>query len=345
MLFIMSVISFNLLILDYKSNDNYCFLSFQCQSRLLLMNAKISNKIEISVDLTPTKPNPNPKKRIFACIRGQKKNSHICPSEPRLDGKRALVTGGAAGVGEFVSRGLLARGAEVTTMARGLSQGTGAIAGTHALSVDLGDPATIVDAVNQLGDTPFDLLICNAGLVSQNPEITITGLEKTFAINVLGHHILYRLLIQRGLLTNNARIVMTSGDIYISEDQCSADIPFDTTSKTYARSKLGNLWQVAELKNRYPQLYPIAVHPGVVASGFSGSKTGILSWLRSKFLISEEAGAQSSLIGATQDLPRGAYWHNILGIVDLSNDDPALNSEKASELWDQLESLAEPFLK
>jgi NAD(P)-dependent dehydrogenase (short-subunit alcohol dehydrogenase family) len=315
----------------------------------LFMSVKMKSTVEkttthVAIDLIPTKPESNSRKRIFACIRGQKRNSRICPNEPRLDGKRALVTGGAAGVGEFVSRGLIARGAEVITMARGLSHGTEAIKGVHSLNVDLGDPTTIVDAVNHLDNKPFDLLICNAGLVSQKPEQNITGLEKTFAINVLGHHILYRLLIERGLLAKNARIVITTGDIYISEEQCSAYIPFDTPSKTYARSKLGNLWQVAELKKRYPQLHPIAVHPGVVASGFTGAKTGILSWLRNKFLISEYAGAQSSLIGATQDIPRGAYWHNVLGIVDLPSDDPALNSSKAHKLWEQLEKLSKPFL-
>lgn len=315
------------------------------------MKAKVNPEIQLSsegitLDFPHTAPHSRPIKRIHNCIWKQKSKSIPCPNEPRLDGKRALVTGGEAGVGEFISRGLIARGAQVTSIARGVSKGTNKIDGIQSINADLSDPTAIVDAVNHLRNTRFDLIICNAGLACKSFSQNITGLEKTFAINVLGHHILYRMLIERGLLNNGARIIITTGDIYISAEQCSAYIPFDNTHKTYARSKLGNLWQVAELNKHYPQLHAIAVHPGVIASGFGGgAKTGFLAKLKNKLLISEEAGAAASLIAATQDLPQGAYWHNVLGLVDLPDNDPANNSKGASRLWDQLEKLAKPFLR
>lgn len=299
----------------------------------------------MSIDLTPTIPASSGAGRMFACIWNQKKNNHVCPQSPRLDGKKILVTGGAAGIGEFVSRGLIARGAKVTSMARGLSDATDDIMQADSIYLDLADPKSIVAAVDKLAEERFDMVICNAGLVSKKAEQTIIGVEKTFAVNVLGHHILYRLLIERDLLNPNARIVMTTGDVYILEKECSPNIPFDKTQKTYSRSKLGNLWQVAELTKRYPTLHPIAVHPGVVASGFAGAKSGFMAWLRSLQLVSEIGGAQSALIGATQNLPRGAYWHNVLGLVDLQTGDPALDTQSAERLWDQLEELAAPYLK
>lgn len=297
-----------------------------------------------SIDLTPKRNLPAGKKRLFTAIFGQKKKNRVCPSEPRLDGKRALVTGGAAGVGEFISRGLMARGAEVITMARGASVGTGVITGAKFIQADLEDPDSIVNAVESLVETPIDLLICNAGLISQSSETSQEGIEKTFAINVLGHHILYRLLIERGLLAENAKIIMTSGDIYVSANQCSASLPYDSASASYARSKLGNLWQALELNHRYSNYVAIAIHPGVVASGFIGSKTGILAWLRDKILLAEEAGAQAALIAATQNLPSGSYWHNIFGLIDFPAGDPALNHKASTALWDQLELLAAPYL-
>ncbi len=294
---------------------------------------------DVTIDLTPFSPPTGSMKRVLAGILGQKKRTRTCPDMPRLEGKRVLVTGGAAGVGE-----LIARGAEVTTLARGKSQGSGLLDGVKRLSADLADPESIIKAVDSLDDQPFDLLICNSGLLAQKEEFMKTGFEKTFAVNVLGHHLLYRLLIERGLLAKDARIVMTTGDIYRMDDECSPYIPFDSTPKTYARSKLGNLWQVSILAERSPDLHPIAVHPGVIASGFSGAKTGFLAWLRSQFLISEQQGAQSALIAATQNLPRGSYWHNVFGLVNLAEDDPALNHRAAKKLWDQLEEITEPFL-
>lgn len=291
---------------------------------------------------------PPPKgrhRRVISAIIGQKRRHHACPELPRLDGKRVLVTGGTAGIGEFITRSLLAQGARVTSLARGLSNATDDILHAESIYMDLADPKSIVVAVEQLGETPFDIVICNAGLVSKKAEISPSGYEKTFSVNVLGHHILYRLLMQKNMLVDNARLVITSGDIYIMENECAADIPFDGTSSTYSRSKLGNLWQVRELSERYPNIHPIAVHPGVVASGFAGSTKGFFAWLRTKQLVSEEQGAHSSLIGATQDLPRGSYWHNVFGLVELSKRDPGCDASGSAKLWDQLESIAAPYLQ
>ena len=284
-------------------------------------------------------------RRVISAIFGQKRKHHVCPELPRLDGKRILITGGTAGIGEFITRSLLAQGASVTSLARGLSDATDDILHAESIYMDLADPKSIVVAVEKLGETPFDIVICNAGLVSKRTEISPSGYEKTFSVNVLGHHILYRLLMQKNMLVDNARLVVTSGDIYIMENECAADIPFDGTSSTYSRSKLGNLWQVRELSMRYPNIHPIAVHPGVVASGFAGSKKGFLAWLRTKQLVSEEQGAHSSLIGATQDLPRGSYWHNVFGLVDLPEGDPGCDASGSRKLWDQLESIAAPYLQ
>ncbi|GLO61948.1 hypothetical protein MACH09_24560 [Vibrio sp. MACH09] len=299
----------------------------------------------MSLSFVASRPPKGKHRRVMSAIIGQKKKHHACPELPRLDGKRVLVTGGNAGIGEFITRSLLAQGAHVTSLARGLSDATDDILHVESVYMDLADPNSIVTAVGQLGEQPFDIVICNAGLVSKKAEITPSGYEKTFSVNVLGHHILYRLLMQNNMLVNDARLVITSGDIYITESKCAANIPFDGTSSTYSRSKLGNLWQVRELAQRYPNIHPIAVHPGVVASGFAGSKKGLLAWLRTKQLISEEQGAHSSLIGATQDLPRGSYWHNVFGLVDFAKDDPACDASKSKRLWQQLESIASPYLE
>ncbi|MEZ9183584.1 SDR family NAD(P)-dependent oxidoreductase [Vibrio splendidus] len=297
------------------------------------------------LSLIARRPPKGRHRRVISAIIGQKRKHHACPELPRLDGKRVLVTGGTAGIGEFITRSLLAQGARVTSLARGLSDATDDILHAESIYMDLADPKSIVTAVKQLGETPFDIVICNAGLVSKKAEISPSGYEKTFSVNVLGHHILYRLLMQKNMLVDDAGLVITSGDIYIMENECAADIPFDGTSSTYSRSKLGNLWQVRELSERYPNIHSIAVHPGVVASGFAGSKKGFLAWLRTKQLVSEEQGSHSSLIAATQDLPRGSYWHNVFGLVDLPESDPGCDASGSRKLWDQLESITAPYLQ
>ena len=299
------------------------------------------------VDLTPTRPAKRNLLRIFACIFRQRSKMKQCPKSPRLDGKNVVITGGSAGVGEFISRGLLEAGAHVTSLSRGVSRGTGAVAGVKSIVCDLADPASVVSAVNELGNQTFDIVICNSGVVLSSYQKTALGLEKTFAVNVFGHHLFYRLLIERGRIADDGRIVMTAGEIYVNADDCKPDTDANQYKgpKVYAGSKLGNLWQVLELTKRYPNIKAFAVHPGVVASGFGvSSKDGFVPWLRSKILISEEEGAQAALIAATQELPSGAYWHNVLGNIDLPAEDVAKDGRKSSELWEQLERLAEPWL-
>ena len=88
----------------------------------------------------------------------------------------------------------------------------------------------------------------------------------------------------------------------------------------------------------------IKMQPGVIASGFSGKKTGFLAWLRKHLLISEQAGAQAALIAATQRLPAGSYWHNVFGSIKFREQDPALDSRAATALWNELETLSVPFI-
>jgi NAD(P)-dependent dehydrogenase (short-subunit alcohol dehydrogenase family) len=298
----------------------------------------------LSYSVRGTQPDSNRLRRISKSMIGQGSRTMRCPQEPPLVGKKILITGGASGVGEFVSRGLIARGASVTSLARGVSKSKTDLAGLTSRAADLSDPQSILSCVAQLDQTPFDIIIFNAGINSSKYEETPMGLEKTYAVNVFGHHLLFKALEKRGLLKPGARVVFTTGDIYVLANDCTPEFKFSRGQMAYARSKLGNLWQVAEMTRRYPDLHPIAVHPGVVASGFVGAKTGPVGWIKERIFISEEAGAQSALIGATQSLVRGAYWHNVFGLVDLSPADIAMDAEKSGLFWERLQALVEDVM-
>ncbi|MEM9629954.1 MAG: SDR family NAD(P)-dependent oxidoreductase [Pseudomonadota bacterium] len=274
----------------------------------------------------------------------QRSNSRICPDEPLLEGKNVLVTGGTAGVGEFVSRGLLRRGAQVVSLSRGVSQGKAELSEVQSIKCDLSDLHSVTDAVEQIKDRQFDVLICNSGIWLPEKKLTASGIEMTFAVNVLGHHLLYQLMFRHRLFAEDARIIMTTGEAYVVTDHCDANPEVYKRSEAYGGTKLGNLWQMRELVRRCANVRAYAVHPGVILSGFGGfPDNSFRHWLAGNFLISEDQGAQAALIAATQDLPNGTYWHNVCGVMNLPDNDPSMNTRKSADFWDELEELTAAY--
>src|SRR5271168_1018280 len=92
--------------------------------------------------------------------------THPGNAEPfRLDGKHALVTGGASGIGQATCRELASAGAHVYIADLNFS-GAQALAAelghAHPLRMDVTQPDSIVAALEQISH--LDILVNNAGI-------------------------------------------------------------------------------------------------------------------------------------------------------------------------------------
>jgi 2-hydroxycyclohexanecarboxyl-CoA dehydrogenase len=107
----------------------------------------------------------------------------------RLEGKKALVTGGASGIGAAIARRLAAEGAEVTIgdlNLEGATEVAGEISGL-SIQLDVTDLGSAQAAVDSAGP-PIDILINNAGTDEFGffAQTTPEQWEKVIAVNLNG---------------------------------------------------------------------------------------------------------------------------------------------------------------
>ena len=115
----------------------------------------------------------------------------------RYDGKRALVVGGATGMGAATAELVQDLGAEVVVM----DFAPVTLAGREGDHLDLRDKASIDAAVDECGG-PIDALFSCAGAADGTP-----GIEK---INFIGHRHLIDRAIEQGYLGRGSAIGMIS---------------------------------------------------------------------------------------------------------------------------------------
>lgn len=112
----------------------------------------------------------------------------------RLQGRRALITGAARGIGEAFARAYLAEGAQVAVAdidlgraeAAAVDMGEGAIAIGMDVSRQESIEAGVAEAAARMGG--IDILVNNAALFTAAPlaEIERADYDRVFAVNVAG---------------------------------------------------------------------------------------------------------------------------------------------------------------
>jgi NAD(P)-dependent dehydrogenase (short-subunit alcohol dehydrogenase family) len=231
-----------------------------------------------------------------------------------LAGRTFLVTGANSGIGQITATRLAERGAQVFLGCRDGAKGEAIAAPLRAagakvevLPFDLADLASVRQAAATFvaRGLPLHGLINNAGLAGTR-ALTRDGFELTFGVNHLGHFLLTRLLETRLREGAPARVVNLSSQAHRRAKGIDfAALREPARSRTalyeYAVSKLANVLFTRELARRWAGsgVTAYAVHPGVVATGIWRRLPGPLRWLVTRFMITPEEGARTTIFCAT----------------------------------------------
>lgn len=137
----------------------------------------------------------------------------------------------------------------------------------HVHILDMSDSK----AVSKFGgdfSEPLDVLINNAGCMINERTVTEEGLEKNFATNTLGTHILTQKLLSN--LQNSsvkARVIIVSSGGMLTNKLNLDDLnfekmnPFDGTM-AYAQNKRQQVIMTEQYAEQYPQIFFASMHPG-----------------------------------------------------------------------------------
>ena len=242
-----------------------------------------------------------------------------------LTGRRAIVTGGASGIGVETARVLAGAGAEVTIAVRGREAGDRAADGIAASTgtkvvvthLDLSDRASIRDFV-AAWDGPLHILVNNAGMMASPEMRTPEGWEMQFATNHLGHFALATGLHRALSAAGGARVVSVSSAAHLRSPVVFDDIHFRSRPYdpwlAYGQSKTANVLFAVEATKRWADngVTVNALHPGGIRTNLQRYVTdedlarmraqtggGVIAWK------TVEQGAATSVLVAASPLLDG----------------------------------------
>jgi NAD(P)-dependent dehydrogenase (short-subunit alcohol dehydrogenase family) len=193
----------------------------------------------------------------------------------RLEGKRAVVTGGGRGIGRAVAERYADEGARVVLLARTkkeLDETVEAIrqrgGEAHAVPCDLADAGSVEQAARRCVAAleTIDILVNNAAVyegLGKAVRVTVEDYDRTMAVNLRGPWLLVKHLAPH-LARDGSIINVTSG---LADGPAAGYFP-------YSLSKAALEGLSAELAAELPQRVNV-VNPGLVStemSGFAGKK-------------------------------------------------------------------------
>jgi len=270
-----------------------------------------------------------------------------------MQGKVCLITGGTNGIGKSTAHELARMGATVVIIGRNAQKTSQVVEEIRAASgndtvdsllADLSSRREVRRLANEFKSkySHLHVLLNNAGAVFMQRQLSVDGIEMTFALDHLACFLLTNLLLDKIKASAPARIINVSSGAHTS-----GKIEFDNlqgerdySHRAYGNSKLATILFTMELARRLEGtgVTVNALHPGFVSTGFGENNPGFLmKIIRAVVPLiarSPEKGAETSIY-----LVSSPEVQSITGkyFIDRKAAQPApqaTDSAVARKLWD-----------
>ncbi|CAF3701875.1 unnamed protein product [Adineta steineri] len=288
-----------------------------------------------------------------------------CPSKDRMDDKIVVITGSNTGIGKYTAIELAKRGAHIILACRNQERAEAAKkeiqikSNNNHIDIEILDTSSfqsVRECASRLKKRlpRIDVLINNAGVLTESHEKSIDGYEIHLATNHLGHFLFTNLLLDLLKKAPSARIINVSAlahkckffNCQIHWDDINLENKSYTPFYIYARSKLANIMFTNELAKRLKgtNITANSLHPGVIKTDLGHNMGGryqhifrlflkILSPILWFFLKNTEEGAQTTIYLASDinlDNVTGKYFSDC---TEVQPSDKALNEQDNRRLW------------
>ena len=276
----------------------------------------------------------------------------------RLTGKTVVLTGATSGIGRATALGLADEGARLILVGRTPERCEETLAEIRRRTgrddaVMLRADLSSLKEVRRLADEVLasadrvHVLLNNAGVTLPKRQLTVDGLEGTFATNHLAYFLLTGLLLPRLRDSAPARIVNVASDAHRFVRLDLNDLQNEQryrALRVYGQSKTANLLFTQELARRIAGsgVSANALHPGGIRSNLGRSEGRALEVVRKLvglFLKSPEEGARTSLYLACSPEVEGVSGRYYAKCRERTPAAHARDPELARRLWERSEAL------
>ena len=223
-----------------------------------------------------------------------------------LEGKRALVTGGARGIGRAIALAFAAEGAQVAVADRAARDRIEAIIGeiaaqgsrALALRADVADEGQVLKMVETVV-TRFgglDVLVNNAGILIEKPllETSVEEFDRLIGVNLRGTFLVGREALRVMVRQGGGRVINVASELaYLGRENCSI----------YCASKGGVLSMTRSWAREFaPDILVNALAPGPTDTPMLGAE------FTSPETLAKESQNPLGRLGRPEEIARAAVF-------------------------------------